>query len=686
MKHNVYLSQISTQYGESLFLPYSVGLLQAYAQSIPALRDAYAFKGFLVGRSRIPTVVSRMEDPAVLGLSCYVWNWEYSKALAHAVKQAYPDCLIVMGGPQVPDKSEGFFAEHPYVDVLVHGEGEITFAEILTTWRQLRRIHPPQNASHWFREISGISYAQWWDIPKAPMDRRYATIKTPPRERLKDLAQLPSPYLTGVFDELLQYQYDWVVTSESNRGCPFSCTMCDWGSATLSKVYAFDDERINAEFEWFGQHKIRYLYSADANFGILARDLALTEALVETKHTYGFPQEFRACSAKNSGERVFAIAERLHAAGMHKGATMSMQSMDAHTLQTIHRANIKTDDFAHWMRRYREAGIATYTELILGLPGETYDSFTAGIDTLLEAGQHEHLSIYLLQCLPNSELSDPAYRARHGLQTVRTPLLLQHSTVTTEALQEQEEIVIATNTMPLADWKRTYLFAWAVQTFHCLGLTRCVAMYLHEAYGVAYSRFYEGLVEWARLHPETAIGEQYTVTEAIIERALAGGSWGVVLPEVGPIMWPTEEASFLALIHAATTTYGDLYAFMDSLLPEIVNVPLKSGILIADDAFWNDLFLYQENMVVQPTDVGSYFISLHHNWHAWLQAYAAGTSLPLACGDYTLEVTPEVPYAGDFSRYAREHVWFGRKGGRALHRQVTERVGKPPIEPIDFDF
>lgn len=655
-KRSVYLSQISTQYGDSLFLPYSAGLLQAYAQSIPAIRDAYAFKGFLVGRSHIPMVVSRLETPAVLGLSCYVWNWEYSKALAQAVKAAYPDCLIVLGGPQVPNTSEGFFVEHPYIDLLVHGEGEVTFAEIL---QERLNYHPAYDL------ILGLSQRVFYQEMNA-----YWTHKTSTRERLKDLSQLPSPYLTGVFDELVKYKYDWVGSWETNRGCPYSCDMCDWGSATLSKVYAFDEERLKAELTWFGQHKIRYLYACDANFGILARDITLTEALIKTKRTYGYPVEYRACTAKNSGERVFAIAERLHAAGMHKGATMSMQSMDAHTLQTIHRSNIKTDDFAYWMRRYHDAGIATYTELIMGLPGETYESFKRGIDNLLEAGQHEHLSIYLLQCLPNSELSDPAYRTRHGLQTVRTPLLLQHSTITTEALQEQEEIVIATNTMPLADWKRTYLFAWAVQTFHCLGLTRCVAIYLHEAHGVAYSAFYETLCTWASAHPDTLIGQQYAAAARVMERALAGGSWDVVMPEAGPIVWPSEEASFLALVRHLVQMYVEL----DDLLcvwEGGVGQPIV------------DLLRYQQAMVVAPDDgweegpeddepiwVEQRKISLGHNWHTWLQGILRGGAVELRDGQYELQIRARG--FNSFEQYAREVVWFGRKSGAALHETVKE--------------
>mgnify|MGYP001563598849 CR=1 FL=1 len=94
-------------------------------------------------------------------------------------------------------------------------------------------------------------------------------------------------------------------------------------------------------------------------------------------------------------DRVFQISKMLNSAGMSKGATLSFQSMDAHTLEAINRKNINMDDFRERLLEYNQNGIATYTELILGLPGESIESFKSGIDTLLDAGKHEGLNCYL---------------------------------------------------------------------------------------------------------------------------------------------------------------------------------------------------------------------------------------------------------------------------------------------------
>ena len=92
---------------------------------------------------------------------------------------------------------------------------------------------------------------------------------------------LPSPYLDGVFDH-----YGAAVDAaivESNRGCPFGCTFCDWGSATNQKVRKFDLQRVKDEIEWIGRHEVRVIWVADANFGIYERDIELAEWICEVK-------------------------------------------------------------------------------------------------------------------------------------------------------------------------------------------------------------------------------------------------------------------------------------------------------------------------------------------------------------------------------------------------------------------
>ena len=48
---------------------------------------------------------------------------------------------------------------------------------------------------------------------------------------------------------------------ETNRGCPFSCTYCDWGSATASKVSRMDMDKLGKELLWFAKNKVEFILS-----------------------------------------------------------------------------------------------------------------------------------------------------------------------------------------------------------------------------------------------------------------------------------------------------------------------------------------------------------------------------------------------------------------------------------------
>ena len=101
---------------------------------------------------------------------------------------------------------------------------------------------------------------------------------------MHDYSIIPSPYLEGTFEDLFRkYDYKWTPTWETNRGCPFKCTFCDWGSAIASKVRNFEEERLYKEIDYFSEKKIDLVFGADANFGILKRDKNLALKFAENK-------------------------------------------------------------------------------------------------------------------------------------------------------------------------------------------------------------------------------------------------------------------------------------------------------------------------------------------------------------------------------------------------------------------
>lgn len=617
----VYLAQINNSYGNNAFLPYSVGLLWAYASRIPVISSSYQLGGLLYLREDLDAAVARIRDPDVLALSCYIWNWSYNMKLAQRIKQLHPGCLVVIGGPEAPNRSDGFFRDHQFIDVIAHGEGEDTFADLLVCLAMGGDLS----------EVEGISYAS----------KDGSTIKTKARKRMSDLDSIPSPYLDGLFDQMIANDADisFHASQETNRGCPYSCTFCDWGSAVMSKVRQFSTERLVDEIDWFGKKGIDLIYNCDANYGILKRDMDLTRYMVAAKHRYGgYPNKFRAAYAKKSDDKVFEIATMLNNAGMNKGITLSMQSMDPHALEMVKRSNIRVDDFRGLLDRYRQAAIPTYTEMIVGLPGETLDGFANGLDQVLEAGQHDNISIYMCMLLKNSEMATQEQINQHGIMTKRVPILSLHGSTEPDPIPEMNDIVVSTRSMSYSEWKRANLLSVLVQALHCQGLTHIMARHARSQ-GMRYIDFYLRLLEEHR-DDNTVLGEQIRAVEEEIIRVFdLDLAWNTGLERYGDVSWPLEERMFLA-IQERIDQFFDQLKGVDPAIKAIQ----KAAVLTEHDR---------------------QHVTLLIDGHASMLLFGddAARHARFSSSSY---------YSNDPVSYAREIVWYGRKA--SLTKKKIERV------------
>ena len=123
-------SQFNYTYNNETRFPYSIGTLVAYFRTKSEMAKNFDFEETFVFRNKIDEYIERCRDSDIFIGSCYAWNWEITKFLAKEIKKINPQCLIILGGPQVPNRSDGFFEKHPYVDIIVHGEGEYILANI----------------------------------------------------------------------------------------------------------------------------------------------------------------------------------------------------------------------------------------------------------------------------------------------------------------------------------------------------------------------------------------------------------------------------------------------------------------------------------------------------------------------------------------------------------------------------
>jgi hypothetical protein len=191
-----------------------------------------------------------------------MWSLDTNLEVSAEVKRLDARNLTVHGGPSVPGYEQAcrdFFARHASVDITLHGEGEVAAIEL---FERLRREDDGRIGfdSVALGEVLGLSH-------RDPADAGHV-LRAPPRTRLRQLDSLPSPYLAGLFDDYGGRVEAAIV--ETNRGCPFACTFCDWGSATNGRSPS-SSNRVRHEIEWIGRNQVGVLWIADANFGMLKR-------------------------------------------------------------------------------------------------------------------------------------------------------------------------------------------------------------------------------------------------------------------------------------------------------------------------------------------------------------------------------------------------------------------------------
>jgi hypothetical protein len=487
-KKNIYFSQVNYSTGSGKFkgywFPYSVATIWAYVQQFEWVTDNFQLQELLFKRETPEELLDRIEEPHIFCFSNYVWNYEYNKKVAEAVKKRYPNCLISFGGPQVTKfpKEKKFFENHPYVDTISLGEGERNFLTIL-------------------EDCQTNSVKQIYTF-----------------DRLQEL-DFPSPYGLGLFEKMIKDNpgYQWNAVLETNRGCPFKCTFCDWGALTYSKIKKFNLERIFEDLEWMGKNKIGYGIIADANFGCFKeRDMYITEKMVEVQKKYGYPETVDASWYKNLTKEVIDIVKKFVENGFNRGFSLSLQSMNEETLVSIERSNMKLNKFNEILDLCNQQQIPSYSELILGLPHETKDTWISGLTKLVEAGQHNSIESWLTQMLENSQLNQE--RDEHEFDTV---FLDNYYTSNEDFVGEKAEIVRGTKYMPFKDLVDSWMFSWLITNLHIYGWTQIYSIFLRKNKEVTYESFYRELLDKLK-DSNSILGKEYRKTKKRITHYLEG--------------------------------------------------------------------------------------------------------------------------------------------------------------------
>jgi hypothetical protein len=289
-------------------------------------------------------------------------------------------------------------------------------------------------------------------------------VRTPDRPRETNLDDLPSPYLTGEFDHIAVAGQDAPFALETNRGCPYECSFCDWGSATNSRVRFFTPDRVAAEVDWLASRGAEAVFVADANFGLSKRDVETARQLAAGRRRTGAFDRVYWTAAKNTTRHFVEIWRSLRAGGITSEIQIALQTTDPQTLEAVGRSNISTDRLLELARLLRQETMPVRAELMIGLPGQTVESFTADLELLFE--QEMALMSWTTLSLPNAPMNAPEYRSRWGIR-------LDDSGVVTE-----------TSTADAGDRDRMLRLRRAFLAADTYGVLRHLVRWLHQDCGI----------------------------------------------------------------------------------------------------------------------------------------------------------------------------------------------------------
>ena len=417
-------------------MPLGIGYMKAYMdRELPAVTSRlFAYPEDLLS-------AIEQDVPDVLMLTNYVWNENLTRHFAALARDANPEMLIVLGGPNIPLEPERrveFLEGVPGADVYALGEGDVLATEIVERWIEAgfdrERMFAEGPPSCLFRAPDGSIRAN----------------EEKPRQR--DLNEIPSPWLTGVMDGF--FDGKMIPLIETNRGCPFQCTFCVQGTPYYNAIRHFDEDRVKAEMTYIADRVaaecpgMGALTIADPNYGMYKRDVDIAKHLGTLRKERNWPSLIDASSGKNAPQRIIETIEQASGA---LTLLHAVQSMDEDVLRNINRSNIRTEAYEDISVHLRSRGLRSVSQTILGLPGETLETHKTALRGLIDSGI-DSLQNFQLLLLNGSTMESSETREKFGFKTMYRLSPRGFGAYGEGLAFDTEEIVVETNTLSLDDY------------------------------------------------------------------------------------------------------------------------------------------------------------------------------------------------------------------------------------------
>jgi len=310
--------------------------------------------------------------PDIIGFSCFCWSINKVLETARVVKTIFPQVKIILGGPEVGPIATKYLGENPFLDIIVKGEGEVTFAELLKYYLGRGRLE----------DIQGIGYRVDGQV-----------FENPDRPLIEDLGEIPSPYLEGVL-----IPRDKVTYLETYRGCIFRCGYCFEGK-NFPRPRFFPEDRVKREIEFIMSNpEIKSFHFVDPIFNLKKERLGkLVEILSAANH---FGTELRTIEIISEfvDEETIDLFKKANVKSVETGP----QTVNKDTLKNVNRY-YDEEKFKKAVRLLEDNRIEVLTDLIIGLPGDNFFKFVKSAKTLI-AMKPTTIIFSILHVLPGTLL------------------------------------------------------------------------------------------------------------------------------------------------------------------------------------------------------------------------------------------------------------------------------------------
>ena len=422
----------------------------------------------------------------IIIFSCYIWNISFVRELAAELKKVSPEVKIWAGGPEVSYAANKFLMENPAFDLIMQGEGEEVFSELIRlTGEEKCRIKDVYKQSESKKVLSGIVEKRYSierkqavkeekdieDKHFAGEDNVYPTnyIDMSKLQKLQGIAVrdfsgkaalgnaesnienktkiINTGFATLMDMDTIPFVYEdfhlfehKILYYETSRGCPFCCSYCL--SSVDKTVRCRSLPIVKKELDAFLEAKVPQVKFVDRTFNCnRQRAIDIWSYLVE--HDNGITNFHFEISSDLLGEEELELFAKMRPGLIQ--LEIGVQSTNGETVDAIHR-HMDLNKLFHYVDRVHELGnIHQHLDLIAGLPYENYERFGCSFDDLY-AHEPDQLQLGFLKVLKGTMMEEEVkkysilYRNQPPYEVLGTKWLSYDEIILLKGVEELVEL------------------------------------------------------------------------------------------------------------------------------------------------------------------------------------------------------------------------------------------------------